>query len=154
MSTFYMSFVLVRVSVAMKRHMTKATLRKETFNWVTYSQRFSPLSSWCDAVCRQRWAREIAESSAFYAGNKTHLQWHISFNKTTPIPTRPHLIVPLPLGAIFFQTTTSLYIHLLVLLRESSLKNVPIGKGSAKPLDKLLIKLETIAFGSGTNTFI
>lgn len=35
-------------------------------------------------------------------------QWHPSSIKYTPTPTRPHLpIMPLALGAIFFQTTTA-----------------------------------------------
>ena len=34
-------------------------------------------------------------------------QWYMSSNEATPIPTKPHfLIVPLPLGPVFFQTTT------------------------------------------------
>ena len=36
--------------------------------------------------------------------------WHTSSNKTAPTPTRPHLlVVPLSLGAIFFQTTTHVW---------------------------------------------
>ena len=61
-----------------------------------------------DPAENRKWTEILDVALAYMRPQSLTPQWYTSFNKTTPIPIRPHLlIVPLPLGAIFFQTTTS-----------------------------------------------
>ena len=113
--------------------MTTAILIKENFQLGDLQfQRFSPLSPWWETWWRagRHGAGEGAEiSTSWLAGNKKWsvllgMTWSYRrsqsfastvthfFNKTTPTPTRPHLlIVQLPLGA-HFQSNHHKYINI------------------------------------------
>ena len=100
---------------------TMLALIKETYHWGgLHFQRFSPLSSWWTwwHVGRHG-SREVAgEFSILHREQEvvclTDVAWPQSLppncskssKKAPPTPRRPHLLIaPLPLGAIFFQTT-------------------------------------------------
>jgi hypothetical protein len=111
--------VLVRISIAIKRHHSQGNSYKGQHFIEAGPQvlRFSPLSSWSEA--RQGPGRHIAgkaessTSSSKGSQEQTVSQTarrvqnpptkrHTSSNKATPTSTRPHLlIVPLPRPSIF-----------------------------------------------------
>ena len=107
--------VLVRILLLWRDAMAMATLIRKTFNWdgSLHFQRFSSSLSWweawphasrCGACILQATVSGLIVTLS-EAWKKRDLQGH-PHSDALP-PARPHfLTVPLPLGDIFFQTTT------------------------------------------------